>query len=163
MRAGSPIRHNTSTLESQLEAPDSPPSDTSHRHSSGLESQPSTLNTASNPSVEDQSFRSPWLAMLHKLFRIKLDDRWTRCPVEIALLAASKHDKGFPHAYTQIRDQTHTDLDLLFDIHLSLSPSSSNDSSYPSWVSHLRRICPSDVFYSHTKLVSANFGRKFVR
>ena len=145
MRAGSTIRHNTSTLESQLEAPNSPSSFTGHRHSSGLGSQPSAMNTVSNPIVEDQSFRSPWLMKLQNLFERKLDDMWTRRPVEIALLAASKHDKWFTQAYTLIRDKTNAHLDLLFDIHLSLPPSTLNDSSYPSRLSHLGSLCPSDI------------------
>ena len=129
MQAGPTIRHNTSTLESQSDTPNAPRTSTSRQNTSAFESQPRVLNPVSTPIPDDQSFRSLLREILRDLFGKKVDDRWARSPVEIALLAASKRDRWFLNAYTHIRERTNAHLNMLFDIRLSLPSSASNNSS----------------------------------
>ena len=119
MRAISPIRHNTLTLESQPEAPNAPRNSTSRRTSP----QPGASNSAPALTLSLLFMRS---ALTLDQFRKIVDDRWAESPVGKALLAASEQDSAFRSAYVQTRKLINTNLNTLFDIHLSLPPSASN-------------------------------------
>ena len=130
VRAGSPTRHNTSTLESQSNTRNTPHNSTSRQNSS----QPGAASPASISAPEDRSFRSLRRKLFQYLFGKKAHDWWARNPVERALLAASKRDRWFSSTYIQTRDLTNAHLNTLFALQLSLPPSASNQSSYLSKV-----------------------------
>ena len=121
-RTGSPIRRNTTTLESQPDTPDAPQTPTSHQNSTQL----GTLNLASTLTPRHW-WSDPWLPIrllaITYPFRRIVDERWAESLVGKALLAASEQDSDFQSAYIQIRKRTNAHLDTLFDIHLSLPPS----------------------------------------
>ena len=123
MRAVSSIRHNTLTLESQPEAPNAPRNSTSRQTSP----QPSASNSALALAL---SFLFIRLALTSDHFRKIVDDRWGESLVGKALLAASEQDSAFRSAYVQTRKRINTNLNTLFDIHLSL-PSSASNHSFP--------------------------------
>lgn len=151
MQASPTIRHNTSTLESQPDTPNTPRTSTSRQNNLGVESQPRVLNPVSTPIPDFRSFRSSLREFLRDLFGKKVDDRWARSPVEIALLAASERDRWFLNTYTHIREQRNAHLNTLFDIRLSLPPSASDNSScLPSSNVSFPSLCRSNVFSAVT-------------
>ena len=123
MRAVSPIRHNTLTLESQPEAPNAPRNSTSRQSCP----QPGASNFAPAPTLSLLFIR---LAHTSDQFRKIVDDRWAESLVGKALLAASEQDSAFRRAYVQTRKQTNTNINTLFDIQLSL-PSSASNHGFP--------------------------------
>lgn len=160
MGAGSPMRHNTSTLESQPNTLHTPQNSTSRRNSS----QPSALDPVPTPAPGDRSYRSMRRNLFQDLFGKKEADWWARSRVEKALLAASKHDKWFPSDYIQIRELTNAHLNKFFDIQLSLPPSDSNQSSCLSEVSNLEAFVFLMFFFlSGRKQESRNFGNILVK
>ena len=123
MRAVSPIRHNTLTLESQPEALNAPRHSTSRQTSP----QPGASNSALALTLSLLFIR---LALTSDQFRKIVDDRWGESLVGKALLAASEQDSAFRSAYIQTRKRTNTNLNTLFDIRLSL-PSSASNHNFP--------------------------------
>ena len=123
MRAVSPTRYNSLTLESQPEAPNAPRDSTSRQTSP----QPGASNSAPAPS---SSLLFTRLALTSDQFRSIIDDRWGESLVGKALLAASDQDSAFRSAYVRARKQTNTNLNELFDIQLGL-PSSASNHNFP--------------------------------
>ena len=123
MRAVSPNRHNSLTLESQPEAPNALPDSTSCQDSP----RPSASNSAPAPSLS-----LPFMKFVPTSdpFRNIIDDRWANSLVGKTLLAASEQDSAFRSAYVQARKWTHTNLNELFDIQLSL-PSGALNHNFP--------------------------------
>ena len=119
MRAASPNRHNSLTLESQPGAPNTPRDSTSRR----TPPQPGASNSAPAPSLSLLFIK---LALPSDQLRSIVDDRWAESLVRKALLAASERDSAFPSAYVQASKRAHADLNELFDIQLSLPSSASN-------------------------------------
>ena len=119
IRAVSPTRHNTLTLESQPEAPNA------LRNSTGCQTspQPGVSNFALAPILSLLFIR---VAPTSDQFRRIIDDRWAESLVGKALLAASEQDSAFRSAYVHTSKRTDTDLNSLFDIQSSLSYSTSN-------------------------------------
>ena len=123
LRAVSPARHNTLTLESQREAPNAPRNSTSCQTSP----QPGASNFALAPILSLLFIR---LAPTSDQFRRIIEDRWAESLVGKALLAASEKDIAFRSAYVHTRKRTNTNLNSLFDIQSSLSYSTS-DHGFP--------------------------------
>ena len=114
-------RRNTSTLESQSDghSDSHDGTDVQDNSTSGARS---GLDAASNPTRDAPPAPSPLLKIYQILFGKTVDDEWARTEVEFCLLMASQRDRWFLNAYAQIREQSKADLNLVFDIHLSLLP-----------------------------------------
>ena len=123
LRAVSPTRHNTLTLESQRETPDAPRISTSCQNTL----QPGASNSALAPTLSLLFIR---LVPTSDQFRKIIDDRWAESLVGKTLLAASEQDSAFRSAYVHTRKRTNTNLNTLFDIRLCL-PCRTSDHSFP--------------------------------